>query len=118
MAALSPSASPGAAILRIKVLPSREDVERFTFPEQMMNTPRGVCPSTNRIAPGQRALLAHLIQGGKQGMRKSAKEPGVRSALGAVLNDFYVIRRIHVALHGDGPSSRVSDFGICARTHS
>jgi hypothetical protein len=39
-------------------LPSREVVERLTFPEHTIYTPRGVCPSTNRMAPAIRPLLS------------------------------------------------------------
>jgi hypothetical protein len=51
-AALSPMTSPASACFRISTLPSFEVVESFTLPEQRMNTPRGVCPSTNSSAPG------------------------------------------------------------------
>ena len=55
--ALRPSASPASAVLRMRTLPSREVVERFTRPEHSTNMPRGFWPSTNRIAPAGRTLL-------------------------------------------------------------
>ncbi len=42
--ALSPITSPGPAILRIMVLPSREVEEIFTWPKQMTNTLRAGSP--------------------------------------------------------------------------
>lgn len=33
------------------VFPSREEVESFAFPAQSTKTPRGCCPSINRIVP-------------------------------------------------------------------
>src|SRR3954447_20319421 len=57
MVALSPTVPPASTVLRIKILPSREVVERLTLPAQTMNSPRGAWPSTNRIAPDGSVLL-------------------------------------------------------------
>jgi len=57
IAAPGPRASPDSAVLSMRILPSRGVVERFTLPEHKMNMPRGLCPSTNRIAPAGRVLL-------------------------------------------------------------
>src|SRR5271157_2261362 len=43
--------SPGSAILRIKVLPSEEQIDSFTRPLQRTKIPRGAWPSTKRTAP-------------------------------------------------------------------
>src|SRR6185369_5337147 len=49
--ALNPSTSPASAILRIKVLPSVEQIDSFTRPLQRTKIPRGACPSTKSTAP-------------------------------------------------------------------
>ena len=46
-----PRTSPGSETLRISVLPSADEVESLTRPVHKMKTPRGACPSTNRVAP-------------------------------------------------------------------
>src|ERR1700727_233495 len=77
MAALMPSTSPASTVLRMRILPSREVVDRFTFPEQMMNKPRGVSPSTNRIAPAGKTLLwLPVFRACNAGCEKAQKKPG------------------------------------------
>lgn len=49
--ALRPRASPGPAVLRMRIFPSLDVVDRLTFPEHRMKMPRAACPSTKRIAP-------------------------------------------------------------------
>src|ERR1700733_6691383 len=72
-----PRTSPASAVLRIRIFPSREVVDRFTLPEQMMNKPRGVCPSTNRIAPAGRTLLwLSWFRACSAGCEKVQKKPG------------------------------------------
>ena len=49
--ALNPITSPGPAIFRIIVLPSRDVEEIFTCPKQMTKTLRAGSPSENSLAP-------------------------------------------------------------------